>query len=185
MSIEDRIREIAERAAAERGGELVHVETARGSGRGQTIVRIFIDKPEGVTHTDCVAVSEYVGTILEVEDPLPDTYTLEVSSPGLERGLYKLADYERFKGQQAKLKTDRAIGNNQRNFRGRILGTDGEMVVFDDLTNSEVRIPIEAIAKANLEIDTEAEFRFAAQRMREAERQVESDDENELKADDI
>lgn len=185
MSIEDRIREIVERAAAERGIELVHVETARGGGRGQTIVRIFIDKPEGVTHTDCAAISEHVGTILDVEDPLPDTYTLEVSSPGLERGLYKLTDYDRFAGQLAKLRTDRAIGNNQRNFRGRIVGTEGETVVFDDRTNGEIRIPFDLIAKANLEIDTEAEFRFAAQRAREAEQRAQQNGENELAAEDI
>ena len=185
MSIEDRIREIAGRAAAERGVELVHVKTARGSGRGQTIVRIFIDKSEGVTHADCAAVSEHVGTILDVEDPLPDTYTLEVSSPGLERGLYKLGDYDRFAGQMAKLKTDRAIGNNQRNFRGRIVSTEGDTVVFDDRTNGEVRIPFTAIAKANLEIDTEAEFRLAAQRAREAEQRAKGNGENESAAKDI
>lgn len=167
MSIEDRIREVAERAAAERGVELVHVETARGSGRGAVIVRIFIDKPEGVTHADCAAVSTHIGTVLDVEDPLPDAYTLEVSSPGLERGLYKMADYERFAGHPAKLRTDRAIGNNQRNFRGRIVRVEGDAVVFDDRTNGEVHIPFDAIAKANLEIDTEAEFRIAAERLRQ------------------
>jgi len=104
--------------------------------------------------------------VLDVEDPLPDTYTLEVSSPGLERGLYKLTDYERFAGHPAKLRTDRAIGNNQRNFRGRIIRTEGDAVVFDDRTSGETSIPFDAIAKANLEIDTEAEFRIAAERLR-------------------
>lgn len=170
MSVEERVREIAERTARALGLELVHVETARGAGRGQTVVRIFVDKPEGVTHEDCAAVSHHVGTILDVEDPLPDSYTLEVSSPGLERGLYKLADYERFAGRQAKLKTDRAVGGNQRNFRGEILGVEGDLVVFDDRTSGEVRIPFDHVAKANLEIDTEAEFRYAAERAREAER---------------
>ena len=149
--------------------ELVHVETARGAGRGQTVVRIFIDKPDGITHADCVEISHHVGTVLDVEDPLPDSYTLEVSSPGLERGLYRLADYERFAGEQARLKTDRAIGNNQRDFRGRIIGIDGAASIFDDRTNGEVRVPFDAIAKANIEIDTEAEFRFANQRSRVAQ----------------
>lgn len=148
--------------------ELVHVETARGAGRGQTVVRIFIDKPDGITHSDCVEISHHVGTVLDVEDPLPDSYTLEVSSPGLERGLYRLADYERFAGEQARMKTDRAI-NNQRNFRGRIIGTDGDDVIFDDRTNGEVRVPFDQIAKANIEIDTEAEFRYANQKSRGAQ----------------
>lgn len=186
MGIEERIREISERVAHERGLELVHVETARAAGRGATVVRIFIDKPEGITHDDCVAVSHHVGTILDVEDPLPDAYTLEVSSPGLERGLYRITDYERFTGHSAKLKTDRAIGNNQRNFRGRILGTEGETILFDDRTNGEVRIPVDAIAKANLEIDTEAEFRYAAQRARDAKQQQRAESgENETAAEDI
>ncbi len=165
-SNEERIRDITERVAQERGLELVHVETARSGGRGALVVRIFINKPDGVTHADCAGVSEHVGTILEVEDFLPDNYTLEVSSPGLERGLYKFADYERFKGQPARLKTDRAIGNNQRNFRGRIVGAEDNTVIFDDKTSGEVRIPFDAIVKANLEIDTETEFRLAEQRQR-------------------
>jgi outer membrane receptor for ferric coprogen and ferric-rhodotorulic acid len=96
-----------------------------------------------------------------------------------------LADYDRFAGQMAKLKTDRAIGNNQRNFRGRIIATEGDTVVFDDRTNGEVRIPFTAIAKANLEIDTEAEFRLAAQRGREAEQRAKGNGENESAAEDI
>lgn len=155
--------------------ELVHVETARGAGRGQTVVRIFIDKPDGITHADCVEISHHVGTVLDVEDPLPDSYTLEVSSPGLERGLYKLADYERFAGRQARMKTDRAIGNNQRNFRGTIVGTNGDDIIFDDRTNGEVRVPFDAIAKANIEIDTEAEFRFANQRARAIGNEAQAD----------
>ena len=114
-------------------------------------------------------ISHHVGTVLDVEDPLPDSYTLEVSSPGLERGLYRLADYERFAGEQARLKTDRAIGNNQRNFRGRIIGIDGDDIIFDDRTSGEIKVPFDAIAKANIEIDTEAEFRFANQRSRVAQ----------------
>jgi ribosome maturation factor RimP len=167
MSVEERIREAAGRAAAERGVELVHVETARSSGRGALTVRIFIEKPEGVTHVDCAAVSHHLGTILDVEDFIPTAYTLEVSSPGLERGLYKLADYERFAGQPARLKTRRALGT-QRNFRGTLRGTEGDNVVFEDRTSGEVRIPFEAIDNANLEIDVRAEFRYAEQRTREA-----------------
>lgn len=164
-SIEERVREIATRVAEERGLELVHVEVA-GSGRTST-VRIFIDKPEGVTHEDCSEVSLHVGTILDVEDFIPSAYTLEVSSPGLERGLYKREDYERFAGHPAKIKSREAV-NGQRNFRGRIIGVEGDRVVFEDKTSGRVHVPLGAITKANLEIDIEEEFRRAAEREKQS-----------------
>jgi len=160
-SVEARVREIAERAALERGLELVHVELAGGA--HSPIVRVFIDKPGGVTHEDCSGVSEHVGTILDVEDFIHAAYTLEVSSPGLERGLYRPEDYERFAGRLAKLKTRASLGG-QRNFRGRIVAFDGEDVLFDDKTTGRVRVPFSEIAKANLEIDIEEEFRLAEER---------------------
>ena len=160
-SIEARVREIAERAARERGVELVHVELAGGA--RTPVVRVFIDKPGGVTHDDCSEVSQHVGTVLDVEDFIHAAYTLEVSSPGLERGLYSSQDYERFAGRLAKLKTRGAV-NGQRNFRGRIVGVEGPDVLFDDKTNGRVRVPFAEIAKANLEIDVEEEFRLAEER---------------------
>jgi ribosome maturation factor RimP len=158
-SVEERVRAIAERVTIDHGLELVHAEVA--GPENKPIVRIFIDKPAGVTHEDCSEVSFHVGTILDVEDFIHASYTLEVSSPGLERGLYKRADYERFTGSNAKLRTRRAI-NGQRNFRGELLGIEGDEVLFEDRTNGLVRIPFDAIAKANLEVDMEQEFRRAA-----------------------
>ncbi|MGI8732816.1 MAG: ribosome maturation factor RimP [Pyrinomonadaceae bacterium] len=155
-AIEVRVQAIAEQVAIDQGVELVHAEVA--GPENKPIVRIFIDKPAGVTHQDCSAVSLHLGTILDVEDFIHSAYTLEVSSPGLDRGLYKRADYERFAGSQAKLKTKRPIGN-QRNFRGRLVGLDGDEVIFDDKTNGTVRIALDAIAKANLEVDFDAELR--------------------------
>ena len=155
-SIEERIREIAERVAIDHGLELVHSEVA--GPENKPIVRIFIDKPNGVSHEDCSEVSHYLGTILDVEDFIHAAYTLEVSSPGLDRGLYKRDDFERFAGSLAKMKTASPIGG-QRNFRGRLLGVDGDDVLFEDRTNGRVRVPLAAIAKANLEIDFEAELR--------------------------
>ena len=111
------MREIARRTAEERGLELVHVEFAGGA--RAPVVRVFIDKPGGVTHEDCSEVSTHLGTVLDVEDFISAAYTLEVSSPGLERGLYGRADFERFAGRLAKLKTRGAVGG-QRNFRGRM-----------------------------------------------------------------
>src|SRR5918999_3885655 len=127
-SIEQRVQEIAERVAIDHGLELVQAEVA--GPENKPIVRIFIDKPTGVTHEDCSEVSTHLGTILDVEDFIHASYTLEVSSPGLERGLYKRADYERFVGSDAKLKTRQPIAG-QRNFRGRLMGVEGDQVIFE------------------------------------------------------
>lgn len=156
--IEERVQSIAERVAIENGVELVHTEVA--GPQNKPIVRIFIDKPGGVTHEDCSDVSLHIGTILDVEDFIHSAYTLEVSSPGVERGLYKRADYERFAGKLARVKTQRPIAG-QRNFRGRLLGLDGEDVLFEDRTSGNIRIPIDSITRANLEIDVEEEFKRA------------------------
>lgn len=163
--IQERIREIVGRVADENGVEHVHTEVGV-VGRNAT-VRVYIDKPGGVTHADCSAVSHHVGTVLDVEDFISSTYTLEVSSPGLERGLYKRADYERFAGKQAKVRTRDAI-NGQRNFRGRIVSVDGDRVAFDDVVSGRVALPVDRIVKANLEIDVEEEFRLAEERERAA-----------------
>jgi len=156
--VADRVVEIAEQAAIDHGVELVHVEIAGPD--GHPIVRVFIDKPGGVTHQDCSGVSTQMGTVMDVEDFIHSAYTLEVSSPGLERGLYKPADYERFAGSPAKIKMRTAV-NSQRNFRGRIVGISDGLVIFEDRTSGRVQLPFDAIAKANLEIDVDSEFRQA------------------------
>jgi ribosome maturation factor RimP len=157
-SIETRVQELAERVAIDHGLELVHAEVA--GPENKPIVRIFIDKPQGVTHEDCSEVSIHLGTILDVEDFIHASYTLEVSSPGLERGLYKRADFERFAGSNAKMKTRQPI-DGQRNFRGRLLGVEGNDVVFEDRTSGPVRVPLDTITKANLEVDVSEELRRA------------------------
>jgi ribosome maturation factor RimP len=160
-SVAERVREIAQQVSVDHGLELVHAEIAGPDGK--PIVRVFIDKPGGVTHEDCSEVSLHVGTRLDVEDFIHSPYTLEVSSPGLERGLYQRADYERFAGSAAKIKA-RTLVNGQRNFRGRIVGVEEADVILDDRTNGRIKIPLDEIAKANLEIDIEHEFRMARER---------------------
>jgi ribosome maturation factor RimP len=157
-SIAERVQALAEQVAIDHGLELVHAEVA--GPENKPIVRIFIDKPQGVTHEDCSEVSLHLGTILDVEDFIHASYTLEVSSPGLERGLYKRADYERFTGSPAKMKTRQPV-DGQRNFRGRLLGLDGGDVLFDDRTRGQVRIPLNLITKANLEVDVSDDLRRA------------------------
>ena len=154
--VAERVREIAEQAANDHGVELVHAEVA--GPEGSPVVRLFIDKPGGVTHDDCSKVSHQVSTVLDVEDFIHSAYLLEVSSPGLERGLYKKADYERFTGSIAKIKTRSPI-KGQRNFRGRILGLANDNVVLEDRTSGRVELPLDGIVKANLEADVESELR--------------------------
>src|SRR5512146_376343 len=119
MAVElDKIREVTERVAASHGLEVVEVEV-RGGGKAR-MLRIFIDKPQGVTHQDCEVVSREVGAILDVEDVVSGgSYTLEVSSPGLDRRLTKPADYERFTGSRLKLQTREPVEGN-RFFEGRL-----------------------------------------------------------------
>src|SRR6266853_480329 len=96
-----KIAAIAEQAAAPAGIEIVEVEL-KGSGSSH-LLRIYIDRPEGVTHADCELVSREVGAALDAEDPIPGSYELEVSSPGVERKLGKWRDWQRFAGKKVKV----------------------------------------------------------------------------------
>jgi ribosome maturation factor RimP len=114
----DSVREVAERVAGSSGLEVVEVEL-RGAGKSR-MLRIFIDKPGGVTHEDCANLSREVGTILDVEDTIPGgEYLLEVSSPGLDRKLSRAADFERFTGSRVKLMTREPV-NGTRHFEGQL-----------------------------------------------------------------
>src|SRR5450755_4747104 len=123
------ITEIAQRVAASEGIEIVEVQLL-GAGRGR-ILRIFIDRPQGVSHADCEFISHQVGTILDIEDVIPgDSYTLEVSSPGLERKLSKAKDFERFVGQKAKVVLREPV-ENQRRWEGRLAGISQGVVALE------------------------------------------------------
>lgn len=115
------------------------------------LLRIFIDREAGVTLTDCERVSEQLGAWLDVEDPLPGSYVLEVSSPGFDRRLRTLAHFERFQGEPARveLKEPRA---GRRRFKGRVAGVAGDEVLLD--VEGEVwRLPLKEIAMARLAPD--------------------------------
>ena len=154
--IEEKVREAAVRVTEENNLELVRAEVA-GSGK-KLVVRVFIDKEGGVMHEDCSAVSRELEKIFDAEDFIPAAYTLEVSSPGLERELYSLKDFEKFAGSLAKVKLNAAI-DGQKNFRGRIVGIENDEIVFDDKIRGTARFSYGAVAKANLEIDLEEEFK--------------------------
>jgi ribosome maturation factor RimP len=119
MAVElDRVRAIVERVATSLGVEVVEIEL-RGGGKAR-MLRIFIDKPSGITHEDCASLSREVSTILDVEDAVPGgSYVLEVSSPGLDRKLFRPTDFERFQGSRVKLTTRDPVNGN-RHFEGRL-----------------------------------------------------------------
>jgi ribosome maturation factor RimP len=152
----ERVRGIAERVAASSGLELVEVEF-RGGGKAR-MLRVYIDKPGGVTHEDCALFSNEFGTILDVEDVVPGgAYTLEVSSPGLDRKLTKAADFERFVGNRVKLTTREPIAGN-RYFEGRLEGFhDGRLELALSSGKKQrpegerrVEVALENVEKANL-----------------------------------
>jgi ribosome maturation factor RimP len=146
-----KVREIAERVGASEGLEIVDV-TLAGGGKAR-VLRIYIDKPGGVTHADCETVSHQVGTILDVEDVIPGgAYTLEVSSPGVERKLTKPSDFERFRGQKAKI-TLREPVENSKHWVGTLAGMDQDTVRIEPEPGKIIQFSFDQIQKANLKFE--------------------------------
>jgi len=163
----ERVRAIADRVAASSGLEVLEVEFL-GGGKAR-MLRVFLDKPAagndplaGVTHEDCANFSREFGTILDVEDAMPGSYTLEVSSPGLDRKLVKAADFSRFTGSRMKLTTRQPVNNN-RHFEGRLESfQDGRLTLdlsvashksrkkMGDVAGQKIEIEFANVEKANL-----------------------------------
>jgi len=129
------------------GYELVGVEFQSG-GKGGGLLRVYIDSGDGISADDCQRVSYQVSGVLDVEDPIPGHYTLEVSSPGLDRLLFRRADFDRFAGQLVKLRLTYPIGG-QRRFKGRLIGMRGEQVVIE-ADGTEISLPFEQVEQARL-----------------------------------
>jgi ribosome maturation factor RimP len=154
----ERVREIADRVAASSGLEVVEVEIL-GGGKAR-MLRVFLDKPaagaeplSGVTHADCANFSREFGTILDVEDVMPGSYTLEVSSPGLDRRLIKPADFSRFTGSRLKLTTRQPVDNN-RHFEGRLESfTNGRLTLDLSVASHKSRKKMGPAAGEKIEID--------------------------------
>ena len=153
----ERIRDIAVRVAATYG--LLIDEVAMRREGGADVLRIVLDRPgpaatpeESVSIEDCERVSQEIGTILDVEDVLPDSYTLEISSPGLDRPLRDARDYERFAGRLAKIVTREPI-NRQTAFAGRLRGIEGDDVLFENEGGKLIKLPLRAISRGRLEVE--------------------------------
>lgn len=153
----ERIRAIAERVAGSYGLEIFDVHLRRESG-GQ-VLRVVIDRPgpaahaeESVSIEDCAQVSREISAILDVEDVLEQSYTLEVSSPGLDRPLRHADDYRRFEGRLAKIVTTQPV-DRQTAFAGRLRGVEHEAVVFEAEGGRVHRIPLGLIARGRLDVE--------------------------------
>lgn len=143
------ISSLAEEAAAALGFEIVHVEIRGGN---RPIVRIFIDRPAGVGLEDCERFSKRFSVLLDVEDWIQFSYILEVSSPGLDRPLVKEADFKRFTGKQATVRTKGLLAG-QKNFKGTILGIRQGKLALELAHEKRVEIALREIEKANLVAD--------------------------------
>lgn len=148
--IEDKIRALASPVAEGFGLELVDVTFTSEFGR--RILRIYIDKPEGVTVDDCERVSREMSTLLDVEDPIPQNYNLEVSSPGLDRPLKTEKDFVRFIGRRARIRSKEAL-DGRRNFKAVIDGAGDGQVSVTDFDGKKFTIAISNIDRAKLEIE--------------------------------
>ena len=141
------IGDLLEPGISSMGYELVGVEFQTG-GPGGGLLRVYIDSENGISADDCQKVSYQVSGILDVEDPIPGHYTLEISSPGLDRLLFRPQDFERFAGQLIKLRTAYPI-EGQRKFKGRLVGMQGDNVVFEQ-DDMEISLPFDQIEQARL-----------------------------------
>jgi ribosome maturation factor RimP len=153
----EHIRAIAERVAASRGLTVWEIQSRRET-TGH-VVRVFIDRPgpaaspeDSVSIEDCEEVNREMSTILDVEDPLPFAYTLEVSSPGLDRPLRGEDDYRRFAGRLAKLVVSEAV-DNQKAFEGRLRGLDTGDVLLEAPNGRMHRLPLRLITRGRLEVE--------------------------------
>ena len=153
--LKDKIWQLAEPVAASEGMELIHVECVKMHSRW--VFRLFLDKEGGVTLDDCTTVSNQLGDILDVHDLSRGPYTLEVSSPGIDRPISRDQDFEKFRGARISIRTRMKI-EGIRNFQGILedyTEEDGRKVVRMEVAGKTYRIPKDEIVKANL-VDDEA-----------------------------
>ena len=153
----EHIRAIAERVAAPRGLVIWDIQSRREA--VGHVVRVFIDRPgpsatpeESVSIEDCEQVNRELSTILDVEDPLPFTYTLEVSSPGLDRPLRDVDDYRRFAGRYAKVVVREAV-DNQKAFEGHLRGVEYDEVLLEAPNGRVHRLPFRLVTRGRLEVE--------------------------------
>ena len=145
------IRQVAESLLADEGMELVDLQFRREA--AGWVLRVFIDKAGGVTLADCQEISHLLGARIEVDDLVKTRYTLEVSSPGLDRVLRKPSDFERFAGRRVRITAARPL-DGQRHFEGRLEGLEDAAIVLATAAKT-ITIPLHEISEARLAIELE------------------------------
>ena len=157
QTVVEKVQDIAGRVAADRGLEIFDVQFRREA--PGMVLRIQIDRPgpaataeDSVSVEDCAHISRELSAILDVEDVVPAAYTLEVSSPGLDRPLRRPDDFRRFAGRQAKIVMRQKV-DGQGYFRGKLGGLDGADVLIESENGKMHRVPFELITRANLEVE--------------------------------
>jgi len=143
----EKLTGVIERVVMSEGLEYVHAEL-RGQGKN-ALLRVTIDRPEGVTHEDCAFISGQLDTILDVEELIPFAYTLEVSSPGLGRALHSFADFERHRGDVVRVRVSDDIEGRSR-FKGRIEGVAANSLQLAESNGTVTALPISKIVAANV-----------------------------------
>lgn len=150
-----RLRALAAETLTTLNLELVHL-TYRREGKNW-VLRLMIDKEGGVSMDDCSTASHHMGAVLEVQDIIPHTYTLEVTSPGLDRPLFTEKDYQRFSGRQVQIRTHRPV-DGRRQFRGSLEGCSDDVVTLALAEGGNVSLPLADIADGRLELDLDMEL---------------------------
>jgi ribosome maturation factor RimP len=147
----EKITQLGEQAALGTGTEIAEIQL-RGSGKA-SLLRVYIDKPEGVTHADCELISERIGKLLDQDDALlAEGYTLEVSSPGVERKLSRPRDFERVVGQKIRLAVREPI-EGQTRFEGKLAEFAADTLQVEIAPGQSLRIPLGQVQKANLKFE--------------------------------
>lgn len=151
MDLSTRIQDLIEPTIDDLGFDLVRVQTM---GKEKLVMQIMVEHKDGqgMTVDDCATVSRAISALFEIDDPISGAYTLEVSSPGIDRPLVRIGDFERFQGFQAKVEIGRPLdghGDGRRRFSGELLGVDGDVVKMM-VDGEEVSLPHPDIHKAKL-----------------------------------
>ncbi|ACO03834.1 conserved hypothetical protein [Persephonella marina EX-H1] len=146
QEIIEKVKEMLQPLLEERGLKLVDIEYVT---EGKPVLRIYIYNPEGTTIEDCEWISRRIGALLDIEDLIPVSYTLEVSSPGLERKLKNVEEYDIFKGRDIKIVLKEPV-DKKNVIKGVLKGREDNNIIVEE-EGEEVRIPLENIARANLE----------------------------------
>lgn len=146
---ESLIEEMAAPVIANLGLELVDVEFKKEG--GNWYLRIFIDKPDGITHEDCQTVSKQISSLIDEKDPIAQSYFLEVSSPGLERPLKKIEDFAKYVGSMVNISTFTSL-DGQKSFQGKLAGVEEGNIVLT-IKEKRLLIPFDKISSARLAIE--------------------------------